>query len=499
MPLLERVQQALEANNKNSCKTLHQFASFGDTEAVKSLVENHPDGKIDINIVAPRSKNTALHCALIFKQQGFIIDYLISKGADINAFNCKGYNPITYAIIHCRPGTQALQKILHSRPSLSTITFFKGRFEGLTIVDVARQHKNEEAVRILQKVASSLSTDKLDEKVFTQYEGGSSNATEKIINNRGYCQEVGISDKGKGVCPICNFKVKYPVKMSFIEFNQKQAEKEYYNRNKESSTKDIYIQRKYMDQFMTQNNGEAYKKLCQIEFHGVANMQKLRKEISESYSILHAVQDSVDTLRGTHRPTSSDDMKGILTIDNVFLIDLCSGKSLTAAIFGALFTKENNNHVLAVDRLRPHMVPHFLSYESSQYLSRDIFDDIFFKELEQEVYRQTVNEGRTAVLVGCHLCGILSERAIEFFDKIPFIEILILSPCCLPKLSKGNHNFLNKKIQCAEESYIAWSEYLKKMVASSCASDDTAALRSYRDEEMHSPKNSIITAVRKKL
>jgi len=56
----------------------------------------------------------------------------ISKGADVNAFNNKGFNPVTLAIQHCRPGTQALEKLINSGASLDM--FQKGRFIGLTFI-----------------------------------------------------------------------------------------------------------------------------------------------------------------------------------------------------------------------------------------------------------------------------------------------------------------------------------------------------------------------------
>jgi len=127
-----------------------------------------------------------------------------------------------------------------------------------------------------------------------------------------------------------------------------------------------------------------------------------------------------------------------IRLEQVFVIDLCSGKSLTTSLYGALFPSEQskpgygNNHFLAVDRLPVHLIPYFLQDANLSYLSQDITIPEFFAEVEQEVHRHT-DEGRTAILVGMHLCGNLSERAIELFRRIPLIKALVLSPCCCTK------------------------------------------------------------------
>ena len=117
----------------------------------------------------------------------------------------------------------------------------------------------------------------------------------------------------------------------------------------------------------------------------------------------------------------------------------------------------------------------------------------FFTELENEVYHQTVVKGRTAVLVGMHLCGNLSERAIEFFRKIPNIHAAILSPCCLPKVRPGNA--FQMSAWKGMDDYMAWSSHLKSRLEQHLP-DATHEVNSYIDNDIHSIKNSIITAVR---
>ena len=93
-----------------------------------------------------------------------------------------------------------------------------------------------------------------------------------------------------------------------------------------------------------------------------------------------------------------------------------------------------------------------------------------------------------------HLCGNLSERAIEFFRKIPSIQAIVLSPCCLPKMRKGKEMFDTSNLDDGD-SYMKWSNHLKVMIEKSLP-DSTIPVKTYRDNEMHSTKNSIITTIR---
>jgi hypothetical protein len=187
-------------------------------------------------------------------------------------------------------------------------------------------------------------------------------------------------------------------------------------------------------------------------------------------------------------------------LENIFLIDLCSGKGITTALCGTLFpqdgdTKGSNNYFLAVDRMLSHTVPHyFLMEKHISYISRDINSAEMLQELESIVHQQT-KEGRTAILVGMHLCGVLSERAIEFFERIPDIKGIVLSPCCLPR--KHEQKLLSFQKTKGVDPYPEWATYLKERVEGYYSSEGTSDVRMYYDTDMHTEKNAIITGVRK--
>lgn len=452
---------------------LHKFASAGDVESIKSLMESNEG--FDVN-VSGKGKNTALHSALGHNQQGFVIDYLISKGANVNAFNTKGYNLLIMAVIYCQPGTQALEKLIEAGADWRT-RFGRGKFSGLTLVDISVQSKNYEALGYLKRLQ------------VLETNASSSN------HNLPLTQQ-----KNHGVCPVCLCTVKFPTKISFILNDQFEAEKKARENTNVSKgdhnsqeDKELYTCRKYMNELLDYSQGKAYKELCRIEYHGVGNKNKLRKEISESFSILHAVQECCLEL-GMPKPHTATPIH----FENVFLIDLCSGKSLTTVLCGVLFPPElmTNNQFLGCDRLPLHLVPHLEHLTNTQYLSRDIMGKDFFKEISNEIREQTL-QGRTTILVGMHLCGVLSERAISLFLNIPSIKALVLSPCCLPKLRKGVSRFDDYPKSEGEDMYVSWSKYLRWTIEMGLKESDAIAIRSYFDTHVHSIKNSIITATRR--
>ena len=63
-----------------------------------------------------------------------------------------------------------------------------------------------------------------------------------------------------------------------------------------------------------------------------------------------------------------------------------------------------------------------------QYLQLDLFADDFTATLRAHVE----SIGLPCYLLGMHLCGELSLRAIAAFEAIAGARALILVPCCLP-------------------------------------------------------------------
>ena len=112
-----------------------------------------------------------------------------------------------------------------------------------------------------------------------------------------------------------------------------------------------------------------------------------------------------------------------------------------------------------------------------------------------------------------HVCGLLSIRIIELFNKISRLPILVLSPCCMPRGKNGKK--LSSKVRANKwNHYRYWCLYVYTAIATSiCIPPATAtALDSESlsallfspsvikdivyDDEIVSEKNAVILAVK---
>lgn len=313
-------------------------------------------------------------------------------------------------------------------------------------------------------------------------------------------------------------------------------------------------------------------------------MHNLRKEISESYSILSAMKQIMKQLNNDNNidnifindddnDDDEDNMKQLI------VIDLCSGKCLTTTLLHTLYPYGT---YLAIDKLPKHMIPHCISNilvdhdndndslennnnnddNSRQwYWSCNIMEQHFVTHLqntikqyinekmkqqeEEELNFHFVNDNNDndtptrrrhrqrpiVILVGMHLCGNLSYRAIEILHTIQFIDAIILCPCCLPKKKKkkkqqqrhdNNNNNINltkttikpdeveekiltttSTIKNNNQPYEDWVKHLKCMITNNDNNNtnihnDITYCHAYQDNHMNTDKNSIIIATRTK-
>ena len=73
-----------------------------------------------------------------------------------------------------------------------------------------------------------------------------------------------------------------------------------------------------------------------------------------------------------------------------------------------------------------------------EFVNWDIHSEPFAIFLTNHVIQQHQSQ-RIPVIIGLHLCGMLSTRIIRLFNTIPEVPILITSPCCMPQNSKKNN------------------------------------------------------------
>jgi hypothetical protein len=242
------------SNSKNltPIAALHKYSSTGDVEALQDLFATYPS--LDVNAASRKRRNTALHYAVSQNQQGSIINYLLSKGADPHRANSHGYTPVMLAIVNCNT-SEALQKLLDAggfSPSFNE----EGR---KAIFQLAIQRNKKYVEQLLLRYIPSTDDRKQQEH---------------SVNNLP-------EDHRKAICPLCHCAVKFPSRMSFIPLDQKLSEqatincqtKELHNplyETEESS----YSQRKpklqkesrvYLDQFLS---SVAFPEMCKVEYHG---------------------------------------------------------------------------------------------------------------------------------------------------------------------------------------------------------------------------------------
>jgi hypothetical protein len=152
--------------------------------------------------------------------------------------------------------------------------------------------------------------------------------------------------------------------------------------------------------------------------------------ITESWAIISAIQKLV----AQH---TDMDMKTIQ------LVDLCAGSSLTIAMFGLLFPRASG---IVVHMMAPRSAPHF-DGTNLLYLHGDIMAKGFEETLQSRLMVNAAKQRCAIILVGMHLCGDLSIRAVELFNNIPILRAIILSPCCFPKHRNKSSTDRNDLVQ----------------------------------------------------
>lgn len=215
------------------------------------------------------------------------------------------------------------------------------------------------------------------------------------------------------------------------------------------------------------NTGE-HVGLLQPQYHQINNLKNdMRKELSESVAVMLALEVMMPGFDGSWQ-----------------VVDLCCGRSLTAAL---LSLRYKGIAISGVDTRGPEFMPHFNQVQDCQvcFHQLDVLADTFVGELEH-ILAET---GRPAVLVGMHLCGHLSTRAIEVFKRIDAVHALVLSPCCLPKKDESLAHIYDSKDNT--EQYQQWALHLQTLLHDVVPAEGVTR-ESVAD--MLTPKNVVICA-----
>lgn len=222
----------------------------------------------------------------------------------------------------------------------------------------------------------------------------------------------------------------------------------------------------------------------------------LRKEIAESMAACGLAEREL--MRGGWRATTEEGGDGGRR-QRVVVFDLCSGKGFSAVVASRRFGSRCEVHM--VDANEKMDLSHLKSEPRIRFHGMDVYDarlDALVKEAREDA------ETSRVVIVGVHLCGDLSRRAIELFARHR-VDVLVLSPCCLVrevrphKRPHGTFGYGLPRVvrRFGGDAYDLWAKLLYATVPSHVG-DGFAVVRKTMsiDEHVMGEKNRFITARR---
>ena len=143
------------------------------------------------------------------------------------------------------------------------------------------------------------------------------------------------------------------------------------------------------------------------------------------------------------------------------VIDLCTGKGFLATLIAVLYP---HFVVTAVDKRDGSYLPHYeaAGITNVRYAQLDVLAPSFASELGALIQSSHGGGGRRTVVLGMHLCGLLSLRAVDLLEALPEVEAVVLAPCCLP----GQHNMEDTPVDVFratghEAKYVRWCTFVE--------------------------------------
>jgi hypothetical protein len=234
----------------------------------------------------------------------------------------------------------------------------------------------------------------------------------------------------------------------------------------------------------------------------IMNHRNLKKEITESFSAI-AMADKA--LRRASLPDTpfAEEVNSDVDIDlsfsalrrrqsDLLFLDVCSGKGILSFLLTFLFPTAK---VVMIDfnaKIKRDHLSHPRFHQVS-FVHVDLYTPAASEYIERLLDEESM-QGRTVISFGLHLCGTLSTRLVELFNNQPRMDVLVLSPCCMPIKRKGGDklNELIRRTQWCGYSY--WCLFVFNAVH---------AGRSVRnicvDPHVESDKHSFIIAIKRNI
>lgn len=146
---------------------------------------------------------------------------------------------------------------------------------------------------------------------------------------------------------------------------------------------------------------------------------------------------------------------------NLVFVDLCAGKGLLSIFITKQYPR---SQVHMIDNNKKMVLTHLEATPKIQFHSLDIHS----KDVSSFLKHVLQDGEKFLVLVGIHLCGVLSHRAIELYRQgcgnAKKGALLILCPCCLPHRQKRSnvygHDVRRLSKSLGVSPYLLWCTHL---------------------------------------
>ena len=242
-------------------------------------------------------------------------------------------------------------------------------------------------------------------------------------------------------------------------------------------------------------------------------MQKWKREFPQKVWLRVVKGDRLAKELNESAPVIEKTMKYISAIEvqspaeRAVIIDLCSGFGYLAMFLSEMLPADKVREIILVDKMwsmfgkqpKPHHInwEHVYGVGDWKYAwpiemttrKVDLKDHAAVNQLAMHIFNRW---NGPFIVLGIHLCGTLSIKAIEMFNNHPNTQHLILKPCCLPDFSWtyrtdyfppiGKHKYLiPTKAVCSrgkwkknkwigpprsylQQKFVAWNDHLCKAI-----------------------------------
>lgn len=280
--------------------------------------------EFDINAPLTKAKDTLIHIALS-QNRIDLVEYVLKRyhhAIRVNIPNEQGVTPLMVAVVSC---PRAIQPLLACGADPRTRAWKHRK----TALDLA---PTEEIKQLLFNNSSTHGCSHNNQTVFT---------SSMADTNSPSAPSKGTTTTS---CPFCGVLLKARTRLDYVLSER--------------------CDNAYVQQFIAT---DACRMIAtNPAYHVLTSKRHLKKEISESWAVLAAVEETMN-------------------LDHVTLVDLCAGSSLTTTIFGLMHPCSKG---LAIDRMSDQFVPHF--HGNLSYLRGDIMDDPFITQHLEERDRKSV-------------------------------------------------------------------------------------------------------------